>query len=169
MGWIAALAVLCVVAGPVLCLFLIGVGTGFVALIGGLARLGGMTRRRAACWVFAGYPWLALAFLYLSWLAAWGTLGHPPIPSRNDPFQISDLVSILGNLTYLLVFGWPVGLLGACFLPCFEAVDLNERLQPGPARSTKLTILVLSPIFLWLAAFVLGSLDPVQAGNWLGD
>ena len=169
MGWIAALAVLCAVVQPVPAMFLIGVGAGFVALIAGLARFGGMTRLRAACWVFAGYPWLGLALIYLAWLAAWATLGHRPIPLKNDPSYINDLVSILGGLAWLLILGWPIGLLGACFLPCSEAINLNGRLEPGPGRTTELALLVFSPTLLWIGAIVLFWLDPVQAMNWFAD
>ena len=169
MGWITVLAVVCAVGRSVLGLFLIGIGSGFAALIWSLVRYGELTWTRATFWVCAGYPWLVLALLYLTWLVAWGTLGHPPIPSRNDPFQISNFVSILGQATYILVLGWPVPLLGAGGMAFLEAFDLIARLQPGPTRSTGITFLILAPIFLWLGAVILYGLDPVHAMNWLAD
>ena len=64
------------------------------------------------------YPLCFLSMVYGTWLIAWASLGHMPIPGRNDPKYINTLVSSLYTLTIVSVIGLPVMFLTALvYLP----------------------------------------------------
>lgn len=57
----------------------------------------------------AGFACLPSLLLGIEWLTATASLGHPPIPSVNDPKSISPLSGALHNLTAI---SFPVALFG---------------------------------------------------------
>ena len=114
----------------------------FAGFIVGVAAVGSMSRVRTTLWVCAGYPWLALASLYLTWLT----------------YSINGRLSVLGDLTGLLLLGAPLAMLICPLLMFYEAVLTVER--GGANRSNEVPKLVLIPLFLWCGAFAVFSLDP---------
>ncbi len=158
MGVIALFALIFAVSPPLVGIYLSVDLSGVVGLIILVARFGGVPKVRAALWVLIGYSWLSLALLYLTWLVAWSTLGHPPRSSIDDPQMISVPVSTLRYLTFVLILGvWPT--LFVCPLLIFgEAMLAVER--GGPSRSNEVARLLLIPLLLWLGAFLILGLDP---------
>tara|TARA_R110002126_G_scaffold4409_24_gene23268 strand:- start:649 stop:1026 length:378 start_codon:yes stop_codon:yes gene_type:complete len=107
-----------------------------------------------------GYPVLFVGALYLTYVVAWGALGHAPILSLDDPKGLGVLVDVPYVLTIVLMMGAPAAmLLGVVVLP----IALQRRTKPW--RVGYGLILAL----LWVAAIVFLRWDPWDVGTWFLD
>jgi len=148
-------------------LWLVLVLSGLAVIIFLLAMIKGISPVRATIWVCLVYPWLPLASLYLTWVAAWIALGHPPRPSLDDPKSISDLVSLLHNLTWTLLFSILPGLI-ACALLIVWGIVLALK-EGGKDHASRVSKLVLIPGLAWGFAYAFLRLDPGGVFNWFAD
>ena len=113
----------------------------------------------AAAWV---YPFLLVASFYLTWLVAWGILGHAPRPSLDDPKFISSWLDVPYDLTALLLIGFPAAALGGVV-----ATAWFGSIRRLPLLTTLL--MAVSLLGLWLAAVALLRWDPLEVVNWFFD
>jgi hypothetical protein len=122
-------------------------------------------RRVAALyWVAVGYPLLVLFSLYLTWLAAWVVLGHPPRSSLDDPQLISPIL-IFNVVTSILLLGSPIALLAAIVLAMIRVIQ-------GPTwKASKFPLVALIGIvpWTWVAGCILLSWDPLNVMVWYFD
>ena len=115
--------------------------------------------------IASAHPLLALASLYITWLAAWIVLGHPPRPSQDDPKRIGAVVSFLHLITWNLFFTIPLGI--------FMGIYLGSRILPQwrPRRGTiTRSIMFISALLcLYAGAYALLMLDPGRVMYWFMD
>lgn len=116
--------------------------------------------RRAADAILL-YPVLVVLFLYGEWLLAWSVLGHPPVPSWNDPKFIVGS-SWMHGVTSLVLFGaLPALSVSVVFYPI---VGMFPRASPR-----RLAVRVLTVAASWGALFVLLRWDPGRVLEWWLD
>src|SRR5205823_4585783 len=81
-------------------------------------------------WASCVYPIAATLFIFLTWMLAWITLGHPPQPSRDDPDAISRIITLFRAATMtLLVLSFP-GLLVSAFFVLFGITERAVSKKP---------------------------------------
>lgn len=118
------------------------------------------------CWSLTLVSWLypsALTVsLYLTWAIAWALLGHTPLPSIDDPKQISVWLDIPYTVTLLLMIGFPLALVGGISWTAWTGV------QRGLSRAAKASRLVLF-IAIWIGSVAFLRLDPWRVGYWFMD
>lgn len=112
------------------------------------------------------YPAIFVSSLYLTWFVAWGSLGHAPRPSLDDPKYIGTLVDIPYVVTMALLIGAPGALaLGLILTP----LVFIRRVAPL-GRSVLLGLVAtVVLILLWGAALWLLRADPWGVGAWYCD
>jgi len=126
MRWVVLIALVCPVARVNGAIYLIIFLAGLVGLILLVSRLGGLSRTRAALWVFAGYPWIGLAAWHLIWVIDWGRLGHLLQTVILNLGMTEYLQTLIGISAVLYLLGSPFALLTCKTLadcrgqlPCF--------------------------------------------------
>jgi hypothetical protein len=107
------------------------------------------------------YPLVVLFFLYGEWLLAWSALGHPPLPSWDDPMSI-PLSSWLHIPTLVVFVGWGPALLVSLVLN--PVLGLLPRFSPR-----RLALRILAVLACWGAYMALLLWDPLQVLNWFLD
>jgi hypothetical protein len=107
------------------------------------------------------YPLVVLFFLYGEWLLAGSVLGHPPLPSWNDPKSI-PLSSWLHTPTLVVVVGWGPAMLASLVLN--PLLGLLPRFSPR-----RLALRILAVLVCWGAFMALLLWDPLQVLNWFLD
>ena len=109
---------------------------------------------------------LPLASLYLTWIAAWVTLGRRPQSSVDDPKHIGGLVDLPYIMTALLIGTMPMVMLIACIAGAFVTVWWVRRRGGGIFVSTAA---VLALVGLYVGCVVLLLWDPLRVMNWYMD
>ena len=116
--------------------------------------------RRAADAILL-YPVLVVLFLYGEWLLAWSVLGHPPLPSLNDPKSVPG-TSWLHTLTGLVLLGGYFALSASVvFYPIVGVLP-----KPSPRR---IVLRALAVVACWGALFALLRWDPGRVLEWWLD
>ena len=116
--------------------------------------------------LLVGYPVAMLACLYATWLVAWVSLGHRPIPSLNDPKSINAAVSGCHLVTgLLLMFSLPMLLLniGGVIVAAAWRVYTVRRIDLMAA------LFVAGPVLSWAATVVVLRADPGRVLYWFMD
>jgi hypothetical protein len=167
MSMIALFALILARVPAPLAILLSVVLSGMAVLVVAVAAVCNVSKVRAVTWAFGAYLWLPLGSLYLTWLVAWWTLGHPPRSLIDDPAFISDPVSLLRDLTWMLLLGGVPASVACLLLVMYECVLAVERDEAG--RPNEVTRLVLIPPILWLGAIVVFAIDPGRVLDWLMD
>jgi hypothetical protein len=121
---------------------------------------------RIAAWGFACYPLLALAFLYVTWWAAWCALGHPPRCSADDPALIGPLVDSPYSATKLLLEGVFPALLANSILAVIESI---RALWSSQDDLRGIAIKVVLPMLSWPFAYIWIMVDPGDVFCWFID
>lgn len=115
-------------------------------------------------WVvfLAAYPVLLPVCLYVTALAAWGTLGHWPRPNLDDPRSLGWAVSSLSTATTLVITAgmgiWAAGWLGT---------GLVAVLRSGHRRVLAGVLVLTAACFAASIGFV--RWDPLSVAVWLAD
>jgi hypothetical protein len=120
------------------------------------------------CWCA---PFLPHFLMYITWLAAIVTLGHPPRPSQDDPLQISSVVSLLCAATYLSVFTFilwaPIALI-LCF-----GLTIKHNDRKVPSAGVRNDFGWMSTALIWVGLLVFSGIlffsDPFRVLHWLLD
>ena len=157
MRWVVPIALVCAVARVNGAIFLIFFLAGLVGLILLISRLGGLSRTRAALWVFAGYPWMGVAAWHLIWVIDWGRLGHLLRIAILNLVMADHLQTLIGITAVLYLLVIPVALLACVFLVGLEVITVVARRAPGQAN--QVTRLVLIPLGLWSGAVCLLAIE----------
>ena len=109
------------------------------------------------------FPFLLIGFFYASWFAAHHYLGHPPIPSVDDPKSIDGFWMWTYPCSLLLIiFGIPLGII---IIACEIIMKFSY-----PSRNQKNTLLkpVIGIILLIIAYWIIGN-EPNDILQWLLD
>lgn len=107
------------------------------------------------------YPVLVLLVLYGEWLLAWSVLGHPPVPSWNDP-KFNAGSSWLHGLTGVVLFGaLPALCASVVFYPIVGILP-----EPSPRR---IALRALTVVGSWGPLFGLLWWDPGRVLAWWLD
>ena len=118
------------------------------------------------CVLIAFYPTLVLVLFYGCWLVAAVSLGHRPIPSRDDPKYINVIVSAF-------YYAAGVGLLGTPFAMALNLIammvdSVERRWRLGRPSRSQVRVPLISCIG-WLLFLLLIALDPGRVMYWFMD
>ncbi len=154
-----ALAVLpggLVIFGSIILLTLVG-----LIVVG--SAVTGTPWTQVSAWVFAAYPVGLLTSIYVTWLTAWLSLGHPPRPSQDDPASINTPVLLMYAFAFWLFVLWLPALLLCVGFVIAEAVRVTRH------RLGMVGILAGMAILIWSALFLVINVDPGRVIDWFGD
>ena len=107
------------------------------------------------------YPLLFAAAQYGEWLLAWAALGHPPVPSLNDPLDIA-VSRWLYPVTLLAGIGLTPAACAALVLNVLHVIHHRPTVGRATAR-------LLVGLALWIGLFALLWWDPYDVGVWWAD
>jgi hypothetical protein len=119
-------------------------------------------RLRALYWVGNSYPFVVLLSFYVTWIAAWFALGHPPRPSLDDPKDI-DLIAAPYSITCLFMFCIPFAFLGSLGL-----MVARFGKEVGSGSPWSVLCLLITPLS-WVAGYGLLVWDPLYVFYWFMD
>lgn len=117
------------------------------------------------------YPALVIGSLYLTWLAAWLTLGRQPRSSLDDPKEIGRLVDVFCFLTLLLLFSFPVaGIAGLGIGFVLTPWWVHQHRDKAPFGLPLSTALLLALfVAYYVGAFMFVCEDPFLVLYWFMD
>jgi hypothetical protein len=116
-------------------------------------------RRRWLLLLLWCYPMAMLGAFYVTWLAAWVTLGHMPRPSLDDPKGIGLLVDIPYWIVGLMLMGCPAaGVSGVVLQLAASGLPWSRRF-----------LLALLLVCLWMAVIAVLRWDPLSVVVWYFD
>ncbi len=127
----------------------------------------GNSTKRAVGWlsrcarVALVYPAIFLILLYGQWLLSWCFLGHPPVPSFDDPKMI-DGSSWMSPITFAMFVSYTPMATVAFVLNVAYAVA-----TPLPGK--QLVKLSVSFVLYWAGSAAIMLLDPLSVLDWSLD
>lgn len=107
------------------------------------------------------YPLLVVLCLYGEWLLAWSVLGHPPLPSLNDPKLLAGSSRLHGLTGVVLIGALPALCASVVFYPIVGILP-----RPSPRR---IALRALAVVASWGALFALLRWDPGRVLEWWLD
>ena len=99
---------------------------------------------------------------YVTWLIAWGALGHRPRPSLDDPKSIGFVVDVSYAGAMLLLVTFPGAIVAGLAAIVWHDRSRESQVLATVARATLY-------IILWLAAIAFMRADPLDVGYWFMD